>query len=76
MMKKATIGFVAIGTVFAARPVLRRLGHKAREHCREMASQLAGSGEGADMSMGPEMRGRCKQMATRVEGREEAVSQV
>ena len=38
-MKKAILGFVAIGAVIGSRPVARRMGRKMREHCEQMAAQ-------------------------------------
>ena len=39
MMKKALVGLVAVGAVVGLRPVARRIGHKMREHCGQMAAQ-------------------------------------
>ena len=54
MIKKAFIGFVAVGAVVGLRPVARRVGNEMREHCRQMAAQckqtaaqLRGRGEAA-----------------------------
>lgn len=38
-MKKAMLGFVAIGALFGSRPAARRIGRKMREHCGQMAAQ-------------------------------------
>ena len=79
-MKKAVVGFVAVGAVLAVRPVARRMGEKAREHCKQMmAGQFGGPGEaagrtmGPKMAMAPEMREHWEQMAARFEDRGEAV---
>ena len=64
-MKKALIGFTAVGALIALRPVLkRRIVQKMQEHCQQMAAKckqmMAGPpterGEAAGM---PE---HCKQM--------------
>jgi hypothetical protein len=39
MMKKALVGLVVVGAVVGLRPVARRMGHKMREHCGQMAAQ-------------------------------------
>ena len=44
-MKNAIVAFVAVGAVIGLRPVARRIGHKMREHCEEMAAQPGGRGE-------------------------------
>jgi hypothetical protein len=41
-MKKVIIGFAAVGAVIALRLVVRRGGHKMREHCEQMAAQREG----------------------------------
>ena len=38
-MKKAILGFVALGAIIGLRPVARRMGRKMREHCEQMAAQ-------------------------------------
>ena len=38
-MKKAILGFVAIGAIYGSRAVARRFGRKMREHCEQMAAQ-------------------------------------
>ena len=39
-MKKATFGLAAVGAVIGLGPVVkRRIGHKMREHCKEMAAK-------------------------------------
>jgi hypothetical protein len=38
-MKKATVGLVAVGALVGFRPLVRRMGHKMREHCGQMAAQ-------------------------------------
>ena len=39
-MKKAIFGLAAVGALIGLGPVLkRRIGHKMREHCEEMAAQ-------------------------------------
>ena len=38
-MKKAIVGLVAVGSIIALRPVVRRLAQKMREHCGQMAAQ-------------------------------------
>ena len=51
-MKKAVIGFVALGAVVGFRLVARRMGGKMREHCgqlatqcKQMSAQVGGRGE-------------------------------
>ncbi len=51
-MKKAMVGFVALGAMIGLRQVARRMGHKMREHCgqmaaqcKQMAAQVEGRGE-------------------------------
>ena len=51
-MKKAILGFVAIGAIIASRPVARRMGCTIREHCeqmavhcKQMAAQIGARGE-------------------------------
>jgi len=38
-MKKAIVGFVAVGAIVGLRPVARRMSQKMREHCAQMAAQ-------------------------------------
>jgi hypothetical protein len=75
VMKKAIFGFAAVGAVVGLGPaVKRRIGHKMREHCQQMAAKcnqmLAGQsperGEAAGM---PE---HCKQMAAQLRADKEA----
>lgn len=42
MIKKAIIGLMAVAAVIGLRPVMRRMGHKLRAHCEEMAGQFGG----------------------------------
>ena len=74
-MKKVIVGSVAVGAVIGLGPVVkRRIGHKMREHCLQMAAKcnqmLAGQsperGEAAGM---PE---HCKQMAAQLRADKEA----
>ena len=64
-MKKLIIGLVAVAAVLALRPVGKRMAHKMREHCEQMAgkcqekmAQFGGGGEESGM------REHCKQMAS------------
>jgi flagellar biosynthesis/type III secretory pathway M-ring protein FliF/YscJ len=57
-MKKAIVGLLAVGAAIALRPVVRRMGQKMREHCKQMAAQFGARGE-ADHTM----RECCEQMA-------------
>lgn len=45
MIKKAIIGLMAVAAVIGLRPVMRRMGHKLRAHCEQMAAQFGGRGE-------------------------------
>ncbi len=54
-MKKAIVGLSAVGAVVGLRPLARRMSHKMREHCRQMAArckqmaeQFGGHGEAVD----------------------------
>lgn len=38
-MKKALIGFVAVGVAVGLLPVARRISHTMREHCEQMAAR-------------------------------------
>ena len=38
-MKKAVVGFAALGVIIGLRPVARRMEQKMREHCAQMAAQ-------------------------------------
>ena len=80
-MKKAIIGFVAVGAALALRPVVkRRMVQKMRDHCKQMMSQFAGSSETTSHeATGPEamrqkMREHCEQMAAQHEKRSEPVA--
>jgi len=55
VMKKAIVGLSAVGAVVGLRPLARRMSHKMREHCRQMAArckqmaeQFGGHGEAVD----------------------------
>lgn len=61
VMKKAIVGFVAVGAVVALLPVARRTSRKIREHSSQMAQHCK------------QMAAQCKQMAAQVGGRGEAV---
>jgi hypothetical protein len=66
-MKKAIVGLLAVGSIIALRPVVRRLGQRMREHCEHMVAQFGGRGE-----MGQRMGERCEQMTAQSEARGEA----
>jgi len=54
-MKRAILGFVAIGAILGSRPVARRMGRKMREHCAQMAvqcKQIAGQVGGRGEAVG------------------------
>ena len=70
-MKKAIVGLVAVGAVIALRPLLRRMGHKMREHCEQMATQFGGRAE-----MAHKMPECCEDMAAQSEGRGEAAQEM
>lgn len=77
-MKKAIIGLAAFGAVIGLRPLVKRVGHKAREHCEQMAvrckEMMAGQPEaGGEAARMPEP---CKQMAAQHEERREPVATV
>jgi hypothetical protein len=73
-MKKVIIGFAAVGAVIALRLVVRRGGHKMREHCEQMMPQFGGRSEAMDReAMRHKMREHCEQMAAQREGRVEPV---
>jgi hypothetical protein len=38
-MKKAFVGFAALGVIIGLRPVARRMEQKMLEHCAQMAAQ-------------------------------------
>jgi hypothetical protein len=60
-MKKAIVGFVAVGAVAGMLPVARRTSRKMREHSGQMAAHCK------------QMAAQCRQMAAQVGGRGEAV---
>jgi hypothetical protein len=70
-MKKAIVGLVAVGAVIALRPLLRRMGHKMREHCEQMAAQFGGHAE-----MAHKMAECCKGMSAQSESRGEATQEM
>jgi hypothetical protein len=37
-MKKAIIGVVAVGAILGLRPSAKRMSHRMRQHCGEMAA--------------------------------------
>ena len=55
-MKKAIVGFVAVGAVVALLPVVRRTSRKMREHSSQMAQHCK------------QMASQCKLMAAQVGG--------
>ena len=72
-MKKAIFGLAAVGAVIGLGPVVkRRIGHKMREHCQQMAAKckqmMAGRGE----EVGTQEHG--EQMAEHVEDRRAPVA--
>jgi hypothetical protein len=78
-MKKAIVGFAAIGAVIGLRQVIPRVAQKMREHCEQMIAQFQGRDEAAGHeAMGPEarqkMREHCEQMAAQHEERSEPVA--
>ena len=46
-MRKAIIGVAVISAVVGLGIVGRRIGHKMREHCGQMAAEFRGQGEAA-----------------------------
>jgi hypothetical protein len=77
MMKKAIVAIAAVGVVIGLRPVVKRIGHKARQHCEQMAAQckqmMAGQ-SGAGREAGQKMPDHCEEMAEQFERRSEAVT--
>ena len=41
-MRKALVGVVAVGALFALRQVVGRVGRRMRQHCEQMMAQFAG----------------------------------
>jgi hypothetical protein len=77
-MRKAILGLAAVGAVIGLAPVLkRRIGHKLREHCDEMAAKskrmMAGQpGARGEEEVGTQAHG--EQMPARVDDRRAAVA--
>ena len=76
-MKKAIVGLAAVGAVIALGPVVkRRIGHKMREHCDEMAAKckqmMAGQSGARGEDVGTQEHG--EQLAGDVEDRRAAVA--
>jgi hypothetical protein len=76
-MKKAIFGLAAVGAVIGLAPVVkRRIGHKMREHCEEMAGKckqmMAGSSGANAEEGGTQAHG--EQVADHVEDRRAAVA--
>lgn len=75
-MKKAIVAIAAVGVVLGLRPFMKRIGHKARQHCEQMAAQckqmMAGQ-SGAGSEAGHKMPEHCEDMAKQFERRGEAV---
>jgi hypothetical protein len=73
-MKKLIVGVVAVGSVLALRPVVkRRMVQKMREHCKQMAGkckQMMASQSGERSAM----REHCKEMASHGANGEEAAT--
>jgi hypothetical protein len=44
-MKKAIVGFAAVGAVIGLQRVIPRIGQKMRDHCEQMMAQFQGRGE-------------------------------
>ena len=64
-MKKAIIGFTAVGALIGLRPVLkRRIVQKMQEHCQQMAAKCKQMMAGPPTERGEAARlpERCKQM--------------
>jgi hypothetical protein len=82
-MKKAIIGFTAVGALIALRPVLkRRIVQKMQEHCQQMAAKckqmMAGPpterGEAAGMPHCKQMREHPEQESPQFVGSGEVVT--
>ena len=74
-MKKAIIGLAAVGAVIGLRPVVkRRIAHKMREHCQQMAAKCEQmmAGQSGDRGEAAGMPEHCKEMAAHFRGRDEA----
>ena len=76
-MKKAIFGLAAVGAVIGLGPVVkRRIGHKVREHCEEMAAKckqmMAGQSEARGEQVGTPEHG--EQVAEHVEDRRAPVA--
>jgi hypothetical protein len=76
-MKKAIFGLAAVGAVIGLGPVMkRRIGHKMREHCKEMAAKckqmMAGQSGARAEEVGTQERG--EQIAEHVEDRRAPVA--
>lgn len=76
-MKKAIFGLAAVGAVLALAPVVkRRIGHKMREHCEDMAAKCKQMMAGQSGARGEEARTQehGEQMARHVDDRRAAVA--
>jgi hypothetical protein len=73
-MKKAIFGLLAVGAIVGLRPAARRIGHKMREHCQQMAAKCKQmmAGQSAEGGEAAGMPGHCKQMAAQFRGDDEA----
>jgi hypothetical protein len=76
-MKKAIFGLAAVGALIGLGPVLkRRIGHKMREHCEQMAAKcnsvMAGQPGARDEEVGTQEHG--EQTTEQVEDRRAAVA--
>ena len=76
-MKKAIFGLAAVGAVIGLGPVMkRRIGHKMREHCEEMAAKckqmMAGQSGARGEEDGTQEHG--EQIAEHVEDRRAPVA--
>ena len=73
-MKKAIIGFTAVGALIALRPVLkRRIVQKMQEHCQQMAAKCRQmmAGPSAERGEAAAMPEHCGQMAAQFRGDKE-----
>jgi hypothetical protein len=76
-MKKAIFGLAAVGAVIGLGPVVkRRIGHKMREHCEEMAAKCKQMMAGQPGARGEEvgMPEHGEPIAEHVEDRRAAVA--
>jgi len=74
-MKKAIFGLAALGAVIGLRPVVkRRIAHKVRERCQQMAAKCKQmmAGQSGERGEGAEMPEHCKEMAAQFRGHDEA----